>query len=366
MGAALRYPDVERRHFDPDEILSFTQMPDPIWTDSAVSDLAVRVHGFLVCWMRLHPGRFPRAREVASALGRAECTVRRAIQSLERAGYLVLGKRPAHSRYQAAMGYRLKAPGPKLASQPRPDQQRRLFPDGADERAPGPPESIPGARESAPGSALPINKEEIDKTDNIAGTRAEVRLSVLSPPEEPKSQEPTDADYLASLVDRARDLVDGATPEKVVKAVEVFGLENVDRAIEVAEERSPAPDHWRFIEVTLENWKREEKLSESSAASTCGQNYNPVTVIAPLTVADVATDEELPAMIVQAYERSPAGKLARAFMRNWVAKGLVPAEKIPSELLAPEPGKTPAGGHSRQTSPPDRLEVHPKRRSIVS
>ena len=46
MEAARHFPHVQRLHFDPEQILGFTQMPGPIWTDPSVSDLDVRVHGF--------------------------------------------------------------------------------------------------------------------------------------------------------------------------------------------------------------------------------------------------------------------------------------------------------------------------------
>ncbi|MHB8397380.1 MAG: winged helix-turn-helix domain-containing protein [Candidatus Limnocylindrales bacterium] len=367
MGAALRFPDVQRPRFT--ETLYFTKIPDPIWTDSEVSDLAVRVHGYLVLWERTHPGRFPSVREVALAIGRADCTVRRAIQSLESAGYVLLEREGKRSRYQASTGYELRSPGPKLARPLVPDPQRRLFPAEPDERAPAIVKARTSDRQSAQPCAPPINTES-QKTDRLANTR-EVCLSGAPqqaeiPRAEPQSQSeaPTDKDYLACLTQRAGDLVRGASAEAVGAAVAEFGFETVGQAIETAERRNPAPVHWAFILAMLANWRREAKLAKITARPA-PQRTTEWTGhgVAPLTTADMPSEAELPGLLELAASRGPLADIAKAQIRSWVLAGLLDVGRVPWESLAPK-GEGRPGARSAN-SPPGRLEVMADDRPII-
>ena len=367
MEAARHFPHVQRLHFDPEQILGFTQMPDPIWTDPSVSDLDVRVHGYLVCWLRLHPGRFPTACEIAAALIRAECTVRRAIQSLERAGYLILERCGKKSRYKASMGYRLKRPGPKLASPGPLDRQGTLFPKGGENLEERVDVEPVGAQTCAQTCAPPINTEREKDKDKLAGTREEVRPSDLPQEQTPEPTEPvTDAEYGKYLYDRARGFLKGVKADLVALAIIRFGTMAVDRALDKAEQRNPVAEYWGFVEVILANWEREEKLGDAkpSKGKPLYQNsIDPATRHVALTQAEVPADG-LPEAIA---EIRAGGRMARLWQSNllsWIAKGLVEPGDVPPDVLLPIAGST-GRGLGRQTFPPGRLEVEVDERCII-
>jgi len=393
VGAALRFPDVQRPRFD-DEILSFTQMPDPIWTDPSVSDLEVRVHGFLVMWNR-HHGRFPTIREIARSLpgwkghSRAECTVSRALHDLERAGYLVLGRRSQETRYEASLGYRLKTPGPKPAARSRPERQEQLFPterdsqpDVPEERATEDDRARSPARDGAQNCALfepplttPLKEER--ETDRLAGTReGESGQSVLIVSQETekapeaavlikdyKRDAPADEvsaeEYLEDLNRRAIELFDVQVKEETVaQAVAQYGHVAVDTALQKAEERTPQPEYWGWVLATLKNWKREDKLPEPADPRFWMGNYNPPAPIEPVTAAGMPGPGELTELIKKAQGNGIDREWTRRFLRSWVAAGALDPDRLPADLLegvsvpAPMPAEGVAGrGPSLQTFP---------------
>jgi len=344
-------------------------MPDPIWTDQSVSDLEVRVHGYLVMWNRLYAGRFPRTREVAHALARAECTIRRAMQGLEQAGYLALGRATKASRYTPRLGYRLKTPGARLSAATRPDPQQRLFPDDQDEpekesrrHAQEPVEARSPARESAQPCALfvpPLTtpyKEERD-IDRLAGTREESERSVSIPlPETPKSPDVSDGEYVDAMFDRARELFASLMREEVARAAAEYGCENVELVLEKAERRPEPPSSWAWVAVTLRNMKLENKLFAPMDPRLWMGNYNPPVPIMPVTEADMPAPDELAALVVKASVPGLEGEWTRRFLRSWVAAGALDLSRLPAGLLdgvsgsVPEPAQKKAGRvHSRQT-----------------
>lgn len=367
MGAALHFPDVQRPRFN--EILSFTQIPDPIWTDKTVSDLEVRVHGYLVLWMRLHPGRFPEIREVAVAIGRAECTVRRAVQALDRSGYLVLEKRGKRSRYYASMGYRLKTPGPKLARHPVAEQQGRLFPDDTEERAPAIVEARTSDRQIVLVCAPPINTER-EREDRLACTRDVVRPFSLQPLTE---EDLALSEHEGLLLARAAALgLAEASPKAVSCAVHEFGATNVGDAITVAEQRAEPPGNWRFVVTVLENWRKEGKLDKKNKLSNDNKGAPPPRSASPhkagsrevpLTKSDVP-DAEISEALKIASGRGADARVAKTLLRHWMTLGLVHPEMIPPDLAASMSEKIRPGARSAN-SPPGRLEVQTGERSII-
>jgi len=407
VGAAARhFVDVQRPRFA-DQILSFTQVPDLIWTDRTVTDRDRTVLGFLVSRSRQDQGRFPTVSEVARALDRSEFTIRRAYHALEDAGYLELGRLKKESRFRARLGYKLKTPGPRLASPPSQDHQGELFTlEGEDDRSrvskkvnrreqkvqPQAKQivALPGEQIVAP-TPPPINTEERERqTDEFAGTREASCQSVSFTPK-PKEEEPSaetvketegakedamlirdykqqvpvdevsENEYVDSLIDRASDVFQDATREGVAEAVAQYGCEAVDVALEKAEERIPAPEHWNWVLGTLKNWKREDKLPEPADPKFWLQNYNPPAPISPLTMADMPTDEELPNFMAGAYGDDVLSRARRGFLRGWVKLGLIAPSKIDPKLLNPEPEERKTGRGSVAKLTPRPVGGHGQR-----
>jgi hypothetical protein len=325
-------------------------MPDPIWTDPSVSDLAIRVHGFLIAWMRRHPGRFPRTSEIANGIDRAECTVRRAVKSLERAGYIVLGKRSAESRYEASMGYRLLgSPKPKLSAAIRPSLQRELFPDPIEERADVRADMGSSDRESAQTCAPPSIKREKEKTDRQkevcpSDSFSHEEPDAKSPPPQVLSgEEALEQDHLAELLRRAELLFDTEVDRRKLEArIAVDGMLAVEQVIELAENRIPAPEHWGWVTATLENWAREGKTPKPPKSFI--ERQSPVIpAIKPLSAADMPSDEDLPATIALAREPGAVGKMHTSLLRRGLEAGLLDPAKIPHDIVSGRPAGGPVG-----------------------
>ncbi len=253
-----------------DEPVNFTMMPDPALTDLSIGNLAFRVLGYCIRWMRLNNGRFPSTREIADDLGYKDLSsIRDALYENEDAGYLILGRRRRDSRHEAVLGYELVSPGPRLSAAGRSDGQGRLFPDDDD-----------GGK----------NRARRRKKPRLTGEKNPLSLPPLNnpPKEAEKEKQPevvvvdsissdespiTEDELVSELAKRAQELT--PTSEQDIRAaLRVYSTDELEDAIEQLQAKHVPC--WAYVTGTAANLRKAAAAEvHVPPRAPAMQNYNP-------------------------------------------------------------------------------------------
>jgi len=318
-------------------------VPESIWTDPAVSAFAVRVLGYLVAWMRLHPGRFPETKEIARDLGRTPASICAAIRLLERAGYLIIIRRGRGIRYHARLGYRLRTPGPRAVVCGGGDQQQGiLFPLGDSGEA---KKTRFGIKKNAvQNKEKPCSQPPPLTTPLIRSIEKQQPepVAVFAPHREIPGNPPTEQEEIADLLERAQELTP-TSPGDIQAALKVYTFDELDAAISALDD-GRAVNNWGYVLWMAAKHKRD-------ATPVPMQNYNPGPKEEKLP--EFPTEHDIADAFERAKEPGKVGEMWQRLIARWTRDGVIsadpgtsseakerPAESPPS-TVSPQPARSP-------------------------
>ncbi len=311
----------------PAALYSFGLLPEHAWPDPNLSTNAKIILGGLVLIARGRQVFHATNREVAKMCAVCERSVMRGIGELEERGYASrnsIGPRFSFE-FQLRRGERSVVPFSVMSVATAPMTGQSPPPD-------------------SPVTAPMTGQSPLSIRDEIRETKPDgepVRLWFENEPEpEPLKQPPPDPpkpigddEFLVDLIKRGTLTIPETSAEDVRRTAKLHGRNLVSEALDIAEAATGPIRGWGYVLGIIS--KRKAEIARAAKP----RNHNPVEKTKALTVDDVPAGEDLAEWIRKASGigvTAVVARLMRAGLLGWVAKGLVPRELIPAELLEPE------------------------------
>lgn len=315
-------------------------LPDQIWEDPELDPNDVWLYGWLARWSRLHPGWWPKQRQIAAAMHRSSQTVGRSFRKLRTLGWLAPGP-----------DLQLTVPSARPARITQYESQG-AFPGFLDDDASadrhGTKRSAGGAPRSTAGDFRPphtplsIREEEI-LTDCADATAAPGQSVSFSSGIDQSIQE-----RAPELIRRALEATahvkpyKSATRGKVLDAIQRFGADLVEFALNRFDEQRPEIQSWGWFIRLMQETVRLKVPILKTAEDLGRPRTKPEPPVPAAELADMLSLADLGAA-----EWTPGWRAVMA-LRALVKSGQLDPALVPEMFLAQK--KTGAGSPSK--SPP--------------
>ena len=275
---------------------------DPAWDDPGLKGTERLLYFQLRRWLWIHPGWWPNAETLGRLLQASRQTASRALANLCAAGYL---------RQRPDGGYELTIPAPRVTRLASVDEaQGSLFSEPID---PAPCSPVDEKRPFLDGTP-PVRSKEEEKEERSNGEP--VRPSVLPSSTEGEGEPVTDAELWEPVIRRALDLPNLAgdtTRARVIEAIHKFadlgGVDAVEVAIRVCEDRGEPIPKWGYIWGILKKFRAQgvpvpeaPQAAQPARTPPMPQNYNPAP---PPDPEGERRDRERDAALRDAWEQLP-------------------------------------------------------------
>ena len=233
------------------------EIPDHIWEDPGIHPNDLWLYGWVVRWRRLHPRVPLTQRQISIAMKKSASVVSRTATRLRAGGWFAPGRELVPI-----------VPEPRRAPPP-PDTAQRMLPgfneldasvkENATERCSGATNRCTAEQPAVPHTPLSISKEEEKLTDSVTENDSKVSQSVSFSSGDQKGIEETER--IPELVKRGCDMFGNATPGKIRLAIRNSGVEAVEYALDVSEQKMPPPDSVGYLfgilkKIRIEGFKK--------------------------------------------------------------------------------------------------------------